>query len=200
MNQDIIEAFNKFAEQYADFTFNNNLLQYELNRFISLLPKNGKILDAGCGSGRDVQYFLDEDLNAIGIDASEKLILEAQERVKQGEFKVMDFRKMSFKDNSFDGIWSMASLYHIAPKEMAKTLKEFFRVLDENGILYLAVYEGSGKKEMDDPNYKEKRTFYYYNQEKIQKYLEDAGFSIIKSEVNDTEEHRWLEVYARKNV
>ncbi len=80
-----IEAFNKFAEQYADFTF-SNLLQYELNRFIALIPKNAKILDVGCGSGRDVHYFLEYFLKPIGLDASEDLINEAKKRVPEGSF------------------------------------------------------------------------------------------------------------------
>ena len=73
MNLATIEAFNNFAEQYADFTF-SSILQYELNRFIAFLPKDAKILDLACGSGRDVQYFLDYNYEVIGIDASENMI------------------------------------------------------------------------------------------------------------------------------
>jgi len=195
--KEAVKVYNKIASIYSEHNF-PKLMQFQLTKFQSFL-KGKRLLDAGCGVGRDVDYFVEDGYDIIGIDVSKKMIEEAKKLVPKGNFKVMDFRKMSFKDNSFDGVWCMASLYHVAPKEMPKVLKEFHRVLDEKGVLYLAVYEGTGKKEVDDPNYKEKRTFYYYNQEKMQEYLEDAGFSIIRSEVNDTEEHKWLEVYARKS-
>src|SRR3989344_3695915 len=115
MNNGVIESFNKFAEQYADITF-LNILQYELNRFISLIPREGKVLDLGCGGGRDVQYFADFKLEAVGIDASIKLIDEAKKRVN-GNFEVMDMRNLTFKDEEFNVVWAQDAISYVTKKE-----------------------------------------------------------------------------------
>ena len=96
-----IGVYNKFSKQYADYTF-ERLLQYPLMQFTSMLPRKAKILDIGCASGRDVQYFLEEGFKPIGIDAAEDLISEAKKRVKKGKFKLMDMQKIDYKNNTFD--------------------------------------------------------------------------------------------------
>jgi len=194
--KEAVRVYDKIAAIYVNSSY-EKIMQFQLTKFESLL-KGKKILDVGCGVGRDVEYFLTDGYDPVGIDASENMIKEAKKNIPEGKFKIMDFRKMDFKDDSFDGIWAMASLYHISEDEMVDTLKEFYRVLGKKGLLYIAVYEGEGSKEDIDPKYGEKRTFYFYKEDDMKKYLEEAGFAVIRSEVNQTEEHRWLEVYARK--
>ena len=106
---------------------------------------------------------------------------------------------MKFKDESFDGLWAMASVYHIPNKEILDTLKEFYRVLTKNGLLYVSVYEGEEKEERKDIAVGETRTFYAYKKNEMEKNFEDAGFTIIRCEINQTEDRKWLEVYARKD-
>ena len=195
--KEAVRVYNKIASIYSKYNY-EKLMQFQLTKFESLL-RGKRVLDAGCGVGRDVEYFMDDELEVIGIDISKNMIAEAKKIVKKGKFEVMDFRKMKFKAKSFDGIWCMASLYHIAPKEVPKVLKEFFRVLDKEGVLYIAVYEGEDKIEVKKLEYGEdSRTVYLYKEEDMREFLEDAGFSIIKAEVNTTDNNRWLEVYARK--
>lgn len=74
-----IKTYNKIAKTYSKLTF-SKINQYHLNKFISMLPKKAKVLDAGCGPGRDVQYFKDYGIDIIGIDAAEKMIEEAKKK------------------------------------------------------------------------------------------------------------------------
>jgi len=98
-----VQTYNKIAKIYSDYTY-NKIQQYQLTKFISMLPGK-RVLDAGAGSGRDVEYFLNEGYDAIGIDISEGMLKEAKKRVpKKSVFKKMDFRKLKFKKESFDGI------------------------------------------------------------------------------------------------
>ena len=129
-----IEAFNKFAEQYADFTF-DNLLQYELNRFIALVPKNDKILDIGCGSGRDVHYFLDYKLQPIGIDASQEIIKEAKKRVPEGNFVHMDMLNLKFTPFEFDGIWALDSISYLKKDLIPEILLNLNKILKQEFII-----------------------------------------------------------------
>jgi len=192
-----IRAYDKIASLYAKYT-HEKIYQFQLTKFISLLSGK-KILDAGCGSGRDVEYFLEDGLQPIGIDLSKGMIKEAKKRVKNGKFKIMDFLDLKFKDNSFDGIWSMAGFIHLPRKEVKKALKEFHRVLKENGIIYIAVKEGEGEKEIKKEKYKnEPRPYVFFKKEELEDYLHENKFKIISSELNDDQGKKWVEIFAKK--
>src|SRR3989344_3584567 len=96
-----IETFNKIAPQYVELTF-DKISQFELNEFISMVPKEAKVLDVGCGSGRDLHYLMDYKFDVVGIDLSEGIINEAKKRVPKGNFQIMDLRSIEFEDNTFD--------------------------------------------------------------------------------------------------
>jgi len=194
-----INTYNKIASIYAKYTY-EKLLQFQLTKFISLLPGK-KVLDAGCGSGRDVSYFLEEGLDAMGIDLSEGMIEEAKKRVKKGNFKIMNFLDLKFKDKTFDGIWSMAGFLHTSREDLKKALKEFYRVLKEEGILYIAVVEGEGEREIKKKKYQnEPRTYVFYKKEELEKYLNESNFKIISSEINSDKGKLWLEAFAKKST
>lgn len=192
-----IQTYNKIADIYAKYT-HEKIYQFQLTKFISLLPGK-KILDAGCGSGRDVEYFLEDGLEPTGIDISEGMIKEAKKRVKKGKFKIMDFLDLKFKDNSFDGVWSMAGLLHTPREDVKKALKEFYRVLKENGAIYIAVKEGEGEKEIKKEKYQnEPRHYVFFKKDELEKYLHENNFKIISSEVNDDQGTKWVEIFAKK--
>jgi len=197
--KEAVKTYNKIAELYAKYNY-EKLLQFQLSKFISLLPGK-KVLDVGCGMGRDVEYFMEEKLDVIGIDLSKKMIDEAKKRVKKGKFKVMDFTKMSFKDETFDGVWSMAAFFHIPHENMTEVLKEMNRVLKKNGVIYVAVKEGEGEKEVVTPKYKDQpRVFVLYKQIEMEEFLKETGFSIINSTTSQEElGDRWVEIFARKD-
>ena len=194
-----IETYNQIAKIYADYTF-NRLFQYNLNEFNSIIPKDAKILDIGCGSGRDVQYFLDYNLNPIGIDISHEMINEAKTRVPNGDFKKMDMRNLKFKENTFDALWACASLLHISRKELPKVLQNLNKIIKPNGILFIALKEGEGSKIIREQKYNDlPRLFVYYNKPEIEKLINENGFSIIKSEIEKgTEKTNWINILCKK--
>ena len=72
--------------------------------FLNKLPKGGNILDAGCGIGRENKYVTEKGFEPIGIDFSENMISESRKKYPCGQFEIMDLSKLTFKENSFDGI------------------------------------------------------------------------------------------------
>ncbi len=199
-----IKTYNKIYKIYSQFTF-HKLSQYQLNKFISMVPKKAHVLDAGCGSGRDAQYFSEYDLNVIAIDAAKNMVEHAKKNVKGVKFKKMDMRKMNFKNNSFDGIWASASLINNEKKDVNKILGEFMRVLKKGGILYIAVKEGKGREIKREEKYnREPIPFFYYNLDEIQKITEKAGFKILyagfSNDLMGRKEFRWIELFCRKPI
>ncbi len=198
MNSTIIEVFNKFAEQYADFTFQNNILQYELNRFISLVPKNGVILDLGCGSGRDVQYFMDYNLDVVGVDASEKLIHEAKKRVN-GKLMVMDMMELNFNDGIFDGVWAQDSISYITKKELEKVFEKLNLILKNDGMLFISVRKGEGERLIRHEELGKEQIFTcFFNKDELEEMLKGKRFEILDSCIQKGEEHTWINIFAKK--
>ena len=197
MNNGVIESFNKFAEQYADITF-LNILQYELNRFISLIPSEGKILDLGCGGGRDVQYFADFKLEAVGIDASIKLIDEAKKRVN-GNFEVMDMRNLTFKDEEFNGVWAQDAISYVTKEDVINVLKHISRILKKEGVFFISVRKGSDEiLILHEKLGKNEVMVGFYEINELEALLREAGFEIMNTYIQDGNDFTWINVFAKK--
>lgn len=194
-----VKTYNKIAKIYSKYTF-HKISQYQLNKFISMLPKKAKILDAGCGTGRDAQYFKEYGLNVTGVDAAEKMVVEAKKNVKGAKFKHMNMINLKFKDKSFDGIWSAATLLNNERADIQKILGELKRVLKDGGALYLSVKEGEGEEIIKDEKYNnEPRPVVYYKQVEIEEALKKAGLQVVHSSISDDKKKaRWIDVFCKK--
>lgn len=200
-----IAVYNAKAKEYA-----SKLDEYaprpEQDKFISLLPQGATILDAGCGPGRDSEYFAQHGLNVTGVDLSEKLLEIAKNRVPQIEFLKQDLRKLEFPAQSLDGIWACASLLHLQREEIPAVLQGFHKILKENGILFILVKEGKG-----EANVAEKlssyavRHFTYFMSDELKMLVENAGFIVEDiyswNEKDRRSNHRdlmWISSFSRK--
>jgi len=192
------EVYSKYAKEYAETTF-PNLLQYQLTQFTSYLEKGAKIIDVGCGSGKDVDYLTEEGFEVVGIDYSKEMIDEAKERVPNGNFVVQDMAKLEFDDKTFDGVWCCASILHIPKENVFDILKGFNRVLKPEGVMYLAVIEGEGERMVEFPQSKNMpRFFAFYKQREIEELLEGAGFKILTAYTEEDDNHTWINVFCKK--
>jgi ubiquinone/menaquinone biosynthesis C-methylase UbiE len=187
-----IDTYNEIAQHYKKKTKNLELIE-EIKKFKKFLPKNAKVLDAGCGWGRDSK-ILAKDSQVIGIDLSEKLLDLARAYAPKARFEVGDMCKTFFPNESFHGIWSNDTLIHLERKDVVAALKEFHRLLKKNSILYISVKEGEGEgfKEEEMSNYLP-RFYTWFNEKEITRYCKEAGFRIIESQVFYEEETLGLE-------
>jgi len=197
-----IRTYNKIAKIYSKFTF-HKVYQYNLNKFISMLPKKAKILDAGCGSGRDAQYFKEYEFNVTAIDAAEQMLKEAKKNVKGVKFKKMDMIKTSFKDKSFDGIWASASLLNNEKENVPKILEELKRILKDEGVLYVSVKEGKGEEVKKKEKYNnEPIPFFYYTVPEMEEIVKNSGFEVLHSDFSEDflkrKSTKWIHVYCKK--
>ena len=98
-----IKFYDENADNFFDDTAHIDMSDLH-GKFCLLLPDKGKVLDLGCGSGRDVKAFIERGYDVTGLDGSFKLVQRAREFTKV-EIIHDDFENLSFK-NQFDGIWS----------------------------------------------------------------------------------------------
>lgn len=111
-------------------------------RFTALLPDGARILDAGCGSGRDAKAFALQGFRVSASDASPELAKLASSHCGF-EVGVCTFQDID-EEAAYDGIWCCASLLHVAPKEMPAVLSRLWTALAPGGVLYASFKSGNG--------------------------------------------------------
>lgn len=174
------------------------------------MPKKAKVLDAGCGSGRDSALFALRGLDVVGIDLSIGLINIARRENPNITFVHGNFIDMPFSNRQFDGIWANASLVHLeTDKEARRALKEFNRVLKKNGIMNILVKAQTGKKKtavVKDTISNHERFFQYFTVQELETLTEGAGFKKLHIEqYRETDKNpkgrlevEWIWLLARK--
>ena len=119
--------------------------------FLARLPAGGLILDAGCGSGRDSKAFLDAGFRVRAFDASAELARLAQTHLGQ-PVEVRRFEDVA-EHGRYDGIWSCASLLHVAETELPATLARLWASLKPGGVFYLSFKHGDGERTDGDRHF-----------------------------------------------
>lgn len=199
-SEKIKKAYDEFASRYAVLN-ENMLLQFQLFEFLSFLNKKSKILDAGCGAGRDCEMLYEEGYNITGIDFSKNMITESKKRVTDVKFKVMDFLNTDFKDKSINAIWCNASIIHLPKNKINNALKEFHRILGSESLLFLNVIKGEGEKETEIKKfYNGKLPVSFYQKDEITEILEENGFRIIRSYEESDDNFEWIDLLCKKRI
>lgn len=177
--QTTISTYDKTAPAYVA-KVQTYAPEEEREMFASLVKPGGRILDAGCGSGRDANHFASQGFVVTGIDLSDGLLTYAREHAdKHATFVKMDLRTINLP-TSFDGIWACASLLHLTRDEFLPVIRNFHHMLAPNGVLFILMKEGTGEQLVTSGTIeKDTRFFTYYMSEEIKGLLEGAGFKMI---------------------
>ena len=97
-----------------------------------------RILDAGCGPGRDAALLRLAGAEVVGLDLARAMLHEARRLDDSAHFSQGDLRRLPFPASSFDAVWCFAALGHLPPAAIAHALSEFRRVLN-SGWLYTSL-------------------------------------------------------------
>ena len=141
-----IEYYEKNASTFIESTINADVS--ELYRpFEELLTPGCRILDLGCGSGRDSKYFAGKGYDVVALDPSSAMCTQTKTFAHVPVY-AMKAEEIHFT-NVFDGIWACASLLHVPRNEQENTLKKIAVALKDNGILYASWKYGDQNREVD---------------------------------------------------
>ena len=105
-------------------------------KFKEYLKKNQKVLDIGCGSGRDVIYLAKLRFDSYGIDFSKVAIRKARKKYKGKNLHLFvgKAEKLPFKNEFFGAVYCGLTIYFTNIK---KTFSEIDRVVKKDGLIYL---------------------------------------------------------------
>ena len=191
------DYYNLHASEFAARTFELDLSAVQ-NHFTSHLRPGMRILDFGCGSGRDSLYFLSQGFKVDAIDGSAEMCRIASDRTG------IPVQQMLFEDFSassqYDAIWACASLLHLPCNEIKRVLAALTEALRPNGILYTSFKYGTFEGERNG------RYFVDMTPASFAQLLHEAEIPhLLQEEVWLTEDIRadrtekWLNVILRRN-
>ena len=165
---------------------------FEVEEF--LRKKRGKILDLGCGSGRNFQSF-SKDSQVYAVDFSNEMLNFAKKKAESLGLKIevfqFNFNKIPIEDNFFDSGICIAVL-HCVPTDKARQtmIDELYRVLKPGAEALIMVWSKNSPRLKNKPKETfvpwtsagvEKRYTYIYDKTEIEQEVNKAGFEIISS-------------------
>jgi len=171
------KSYNKIAASYYS---HRDLSKFngELDKFVDFLPKNGHVLDVGCGAGIPTgKYLVSRGLKVTGIDISDTMLEMARKNVPEAEFINKDMNNLDFNKNSFDGIISVYALFHVPKNNHPNIFKQFFKILKPGGILLFNT--GTSESEGVSKFFGEPMFWSNYDPKKTLEIVKSVGFSIL---------------------
>ena len=141
-----IDYYNKHVEEFTTSTFEVDMKSL-YQPFLAELPEGARILDVGCGSGRDTLAFKNKGYQVDAIDYSEELVKKAT-RLTGIPIKLKSFYEVDDYE-AYDGIWACASLLHCERSRLAEVLEKMVQALKPNGVVYMSFKYGDSDRDQD---------------------------------------------------
>ena len=191
-----LDYYNKNSEEYFNSTLNVDMTN-TYKPFLKLVPKDGKILDLGCGSGRDSMNFMKLGYEVTAVDGAKELAKKASVLLGK-EVIVSTFEELELKEK-FHGIWACASLLHIKKEDLKIVLNNLYNNLEDNGVFYMSFKYGE-KEYVDDKN----RYFNCFTDESIIGFInENTKFNILdlyitEDKLGRVNEVKWVNLICNK--
>lgn len=159
-------------------------------------PENARVLEIGCGNGRDARAILRNTPYYTGIDTSPEMIELAREKVPHGTFELADAVTYNY-DGPYDVVFAFASFRHIAPGELGIVLKKIYDNLRVGGVLYISSnYDTYYREDVRKDSYGV-RQIHYYNPDIIHHYS-PQGLKKVQELYDTIDGNKWFEVVLKK--
>ena len=160
-----------------------------------LKNKKGKVIDLGCGSGRNM--IPNKNIKYTGIDFSLKQLEKAKEYLKDNQMKAKLIKSEAsnlkeIKDNTFDYGLFIAALHCIeTPEKRKKSLEELYRVLKPKAKALITVWDSEDKRfshiknkgdiymAWREDNIPHMRYYYLYKKQELKELIKSSRFKII---------------------
>ena len=194
MDNKTIDYYNQNAESFVKGTIFVDFKKTQ-DKFLKVLPGK-RVLDFGCGSGRDTKYFINAGFEVIAIDGSEELCKSAS------AYTGIQVKHMLFQDldemERYDGVWACSSILHLPKDELRIVFSKMSNALSSNGIIYTSFKYGNFEGERNG------RFFTDFTLELFKDFISDVKDIVIEEYwiTGDVrpgrEDEKWLNLILRK--
>jgi SAM-dependent methyltransferase len=186
-----LQHYNQRARDFLEGTRDHDVSQNidALLRHIEAEPPF-RILDFGCGPGRDLRALSRLGHSAVGLEGATEFV--AMARTESGcEVWQQDFLQLALPAAHFDGLYANASLFHVPSRELARVLGELRATLKPGGVLFSSNPRGENEEGWNGGRYGA-----YHDLQAWRRYLTGAGFIELEHYYRPTglpfEQQPWL--------
>ena len=182
---------DRFVADTADVEF--SAMQ---ERFMAQLLAGAKVLDFGCGSGRDARCFARAGFDVVATDGSPELCRIA-ERTAGVPVRCELFQDLS-EVGVYDGIWACSSILHLPKAELADVLAKMAAALKPDGVVYTSFKHG------DFEGTRNGRYFTDFTEPAFRAFLEPLGCLCVQDAWTTGDvrpgrgDEKWLNLLLRK--
>lgn len=165
--------------QHDWFADEPSTLAFKASKIIS---EGQRVLEIGCGNGRDARFFARKGFNVTATDFSEVAVQSNRMTNKSArlEFRVLDIRDpLPFPDGSFDMVFSALALHYFPDIQTRAIFREIYRVLAPDGVLVFSCKSYDGKR-MDNAEQVEKNFYVDKVQRVLHAFDQDYVHTITK--------------------
>ena len=169
-----LRHYDENADDFWEGTRDHDVNQNR-NELLKHLGGHGpyRILDFGCGPGRDLKAFRELGHEAIGLDGSERFVQMAR-KYSGCEVWQQDFLNLQLPSEYFDGIFANAALFHVPSQELPRVLKQLWAALKAHGVLF-----SSNPRGKNEEGWSGERYGVFYDLARWRELVSAAGFSEI---------------------
>ena len=199
ISQRTLEHYNQRALEFRAGTADHDVTQ-NIAALLEAIeaPPPWRLLDFGCGPGRDLKVFAALGHEAVGLDGS----AEFAEMVRKDsgcEVLQQDFLALDLRAGFFDGVYANASLFHVPSAELPRVLRELHMALKPGGVLFASIPHGDNSEGWNRGRYG-----VYHDLASWRRYLTGAGFTELHHYYRPTglprEQQPWLASVWRKGM
>ena len=194
-----LNDYGQSAESFWEFTRDHDVTQ-NYAALLDALPggKPLRLLDFGCGPGRDLMALTARGHVVTGLDGSP--VFAEMARSQSGcPVLVQNFLELSLGESQFDGVFANASLFHVPRVELPRVLGELRRALVPGGVLFCS---NPRAFERDWEGFKGERYGSFLTIESWLTQITNAGFVVERHFLRPSDkppsEQPWLAIVARR--
>jgi SAM-dependent methyltransferase len=166
-----IGVYDARADDYVEMTRGARPRDPLLDEFVAACAPGARVLDLGCGPGREAARMAAAGLRVDAVDASAEMVARA------ARHPGVQARQATFDDiggtGIYGGVWANFSLLHAAREDMPRHLEAIHRALVPGGVFHIGVKTGTGAAR-DGIG----RLYTYFGEDELTGLLERAGFTM----------------------
>jgi SAM-dependent methyltransferase len=204
-DRDTVQSYDAVAAEYAaEAAAMPEWVAAEIDAFVAALGSLGRVLEIGSGGGRDAFELEKRGISVRRTDVSKGFVeLLRQSGVVADLLDPLtdDLTDPQRPGRLYDGVWSCASLIHVAREDFGMVLKRLAEATRTGGPLHASVREGDGEEVSVHGTAAAPRHYFetYWRESALRAALSDAGWNVseIRRYIGRPDD-RWLSARASR--